>query len=74
MWQAPDLPEEEDIQFGKKFIYRGQEDTQVLTTETNMECPYCSCEFAEQDTDEQGRTYEIECPACEKEFLMYFDL
>lgn len=47
MWQVPDLPEEEDMQFGKRIIHRGQEDLQVITTETDMECPHCSCEFAE---------------------------
>lgn len=54
-------------------IYRTNSDLEVVTTGTNVKCPYCNYEWLEHDSDECGKTYVIECEECKEKFEMNFD-
>lgn len=69
-------PEEyDDLDDGKRMIYRTYNETEVASLWTFCKCPHCGHEQSELDMNDCGETYEITCEneKCEKEYKMYFD-
>lgn len=74
--QDKEDPEEyDDLDDGKRMIYRTYNETEVASLWTFCKCPHCGHEQSELDMNDCGETYEITCEneQCEKEYKMYFD-